>query len=389
LGKHEEAIEHIRGILDEYPKDPETWSLLGRVLKDRWIAAWRVPGKTPPQMRELAAVEDARLAEAIEPYVSAFIEDSRHFYSGINAITLRHLQRHLGGTTQCRASLGDLEGGVLWSCLTALEREPKDYWARASFAELNVLLSNTDRVVSEYRSAVAAANRDWFALDSTRQQLLLLRDLGFRPEQVAAALDVVEKEIATTTTPWKPGKVFLFSGHMIDRPSRPQPRFPAEKELIAAKAIADRLDAFEAGPGDLAICGGACGGDTLFAEACLARGLRLQLHIQFQEREFLRASVGFAGDTWLDRYDRLKANPNTSVLVQPDELGPAPRGTDPYVRNNLWQLYTALTHGAEKVRFISFWDGKEGDGPGGTRDMVRAVEQHAGRAYNLDPATLW
>ena len=389
LGRAEEAAEHIKAVLEEFPKDPETWALLGRVRKDEWIARWRIAGKGPGEMRELAAREDVRLRSAIEPYTRAFIEEPRHFYSGINAVTLRHLQKHLGGSVTHRVSLGDLEGGVLWACLTALERGPTDYWARASLAELSLLLYDTDKVATEFAQAAVAADRDWFALDSTRQQLRLLRDLGFRPEQVAVALGVVEQEIAKTAAPLAPGKVFLFSGHMIDKPGREPPRFPPDKEHIAAGAIAERLDTLQAGERDLAICGGACGGDTLFAEACLARGLRLQLHIQFQEPEFLRASVAFAGDPWVDRYDRLKADPNTSVRVQPDDLGPVPKGSNPYVRNNLWQLYTALSHGPEKVRFISLWDGQAGEGPGGTQHMVETVEQHAGRSYILETGKLW
>jgi hypothetical protein len=64
-----------------------------------------------------------------------------------------------------------------------------------------------------------------------------------------------------------PKKVLLFSGHMIDAPDRPTPRFPPEKEPVAAVAIANTIVEIGAGPGDLAICGGACGGDLLFAEA--------------------------------------------------------------------------------------------------------------------------
>jgi hypothetical protein len=33
-----------------------------------------------------------------------------------------------------------------------------------------------------------------------------------------------------------PRKVALFSGHMIDAPDRAKPRFPADKEPIAARA---------------------------------------------------------------------------------------------------------------------------------------------------------
>src|ERR1700675_1287064 len=76
-----------------------------------------------------------------------------------------------------------------------------------------------------------------------------------------------------------PRNVLLFSGHMIDAPGRKQPRFPADKESIAKGAIVDTLTQAGAGPGDLAICGAACGGDLIFAEAGLARDMRLELYI--------------------------------------------------------------------------------------------------------------
>ena len=40
---------------------------------------------------------------------------------------------------------------------------------------------------------------------------------------------------------WTPRKVVLFSGHMIDAPGREKPRFPPDKEPIAARAIAEAL----------------------------------------------------------------------------------------------------------------------------------------------------
>src|SRR5258708_40378146 len=76
-----------------------------------------------------------------------------------------------------------------------------------------------------------------------------------------------------TSGEMKPRKVLLFSGHMIDSPTRKEPRFPADKEPIAVKAIGDLLDQIAAERGDLAICGGACGGDLVVPESPLARGL--------------------------------------------------------------------------------------------------------------------
>jgi hypothetical protein len=84
------------------------------------------------------------------------------------------------------------------------------------------------------------------------------------------------------TSPEPPRKVALFSGHMIDAPGREKPRFPPDKEPIAARAIAEPLA--PGGPYDLRR---ACGGDLLFAEAALARSARLELHIPFEEPTFL------------------------------------------------------------------------------------------------------
>jgi hypothetical protein len=68
-----------------------------------------------------------------------------------------------------------------------------------------------------------------------------------------------------------PRKVVLFSGHMVDAPGREKPRFPPNKEPVAAHAIAAALDELAIRASDLCICGGACGGDILFAETALSR----------------------------------------------------------------------------------------------------------------------
>ena len=189
--------------------------------------------------------------------------------------------------------------------------------------------------------------------------------------------------------PFEPRYVFLFSGHMIDAPGRVPPRFPADKEKIAAQAIAKKLDELDAGPKDLALCGGACGGDLLFAEACLKLGVHLQIRIPFDELTFLKNSVTFAGENWGKRYNAVKNNKLTTLLVMPKELGPTPENANPYERNNLWLLYTALFMGPEKVRFICLWDGKGADGPGGTRHMHDSVKKSSGLVYVLDTNVLF
>jgi hypothetical protein len=122
----------------------------------------------------------------------------------------------------------------------------------------------------------------------------------------------------------------------------------------------------------------------LFAEAALARGLLLELRIPFQEPKFLEESVNFAGGEWRQRFYQVKAHANTNLYVMPDELGAAPLKVNPFERNNLWQLYTAISWGATKVRFVCLWDRKGGDGPGGTRHMHDSVKERSGQVFVID-----
>jgi hypothetical protein len=191
----------------------------------------------------------------------------------------------------------------------------------------------------------------------------------------------------TFSTSSPPRKVLLFSGHMIDAPGRAGPRFPPDKAAIAAGAIAATLEALDVGSSDLAICGGACGGDLLFAEAALARGAALEVYIPFEEPEFLEKSVDFADADWHARFDAAKSRGALHVL--PLERGTTEEGDDPYERNNLWQLDAAMRFGPEKVDFICLWNGQQGDGPGGTRHLMQEVQRHRGRTHWLDTTKLW
>jgi hypothetical protein len=184
-----------------------------------------------------------------------------------------------------------------------------------------------------------------------------------------------------------PRKVALFSGHMIDAPGRAKPRFPAEKEPIAARAIASTLADLDIGADDLAICGGACGGDLLFAEAALARGARLEVYIPFEEPAFLEKSVDFANSDWRARYFAAKAR--ASLHVAPRELGALRDGDDPYERDNRWMLDQGARFGADKLNFVCLWNGEGGDGPGGTKHMMEEVEKAGGRSRWLNTKQLW
>ncbi|WP_425906685.1 hypothetical protein [Nitrobacter sp. TKz-YC02] len=184
-----------------------------------------------------------------------------------------------------------------------------------------------------------------------------------------------------------PNTIALFSGHMIDAPDRKTPRFPQHQEPHADAAITNVLSRIGVIPGDLAICGGACGGDLLFAEACLARNMRLEIYIPFEEPTFLANSVDFAGGNWHDRYHAVTSK--ATLHIMPEDLGPLPAGENAYERNNQWMLEKAARFGDEKIAFISLWNGEGGDGPGGARHFIDEARRRTTRIYWLDTTKLW
>lgn len=377
------ARDHYYNVLKIFPDDPETWALLGRVDKDAWIGSWRQTGFSQDLMREEAAYEDALLRAAITSYSKGYRRNPGHYYSGINALTLMHLHHHLTGDITFDRDMATMAGAVSF----AAECEPDEsqlFWSKATIGDIEVVTGSPESVRSAYKEAIAKNDKDWFALNSCRAQLQLLNDLSFRPDVVEAGITTFDRALQKLSKPydaWQPRQVFLFSGHMIDEPDRATPRFPAEKEAIAAQKIADALDRLGAGPEDLALTQGACGGDVLFTEACQQRKVKVKWLQPFREPEFIQNSVVRCGEAWRNRYLAASAKLSFSLRSAPEALGEAPRNATPeypYVRCNMWLIYTALAFGVEKVRFICLWNGAGGDALGGTAHMYNEVKNRTG-----------
>lgn len=400
LKRTDEAREVYNAILAKRPGDVEALSLLARLDKDAWTDAWNRPEHSPAKKREDAAYEEGLLKAAITGYTRAFRTAPGHYYSGINAVTLMHLHHHLTGKDSFNAETHAMAGGVGWAA-TCEQAPAQRFWAAATLGDLAVLNGSAAEVTAAYQAAIALADKNWFALDACLAQLRLLASLGFRPDEVGAGITTFERALTRLEPPtekgWQPRKVFLFSGHMIDAPGRPTPRFPADKEPIAARAIADTLARLGAGKDDLAITQGASGGDLLFAEACIALGMHVQLLLPLPEADFIEQSILPAtnGDAWRERYlavrDHALTLPNR---VMPEVLGPLPKDASgkpmsPFERCNHWLLHSTLSLGIKRGYMICLWNGSGGDGPGGTEHMVRDVKTRTGQVVWLDTRKLW
>jgi hypothetical protein len=171
-------------------------------------------------------------------------------------------------------------------------------------------------------------------------------------------------------TPIAPRQVVLFSGHRVDVPGRTPPRFPPAKAAPAGVAIARALGALGVDERDLALTQGSSGGDLLFAEACLDRGVHVRLMLPGPEGVFVEESVRASqeGAQWVRRYEAVRA----ALDAPPSELPDAASLTHGarFEHCNRWIIDTGLDYGRDRVRVLCLWDGSPSNWAGGTADFV-------------------
>ena len=148
--------------------------------------------------------------------------------------------------------------------------------AAATLGELELVVGDAKKARIFYRDAANAPATTYFNVKSMLAQICLFESLGFRPEAVVGVKTVLElrqKILEQKIGGLKKSercfnKVVVASGHMIDKPGRPEERFPPRKEDAVRERIAKQLEVWKVGAGDLAICGGARGA----VPACVAAG---------------------------------------------------------------------------------------------------------------------
>src|SRR5262249_39949 len=144
--------------------------------------------------------------------------------------------------------------------------------------ELEILRGNGRRARHEYRKAVGLTDCTLFMIQTMQMQLTLYNLLGVRQELLAPVLEELACEIAHRQLKHY-DKDIVFNGHRTEDPGRPLRRLPDSRTAAAAAAIREKLKVWGITPGMavLAICGGARGGDILFAEECRDVGADVRL----------------------------------------------------------------------------------------------------------------
>ena len=127
-------------------------------------------------------------------------------------------------------------------------------------------------------------------------------------------------------------------------------------------AVRDTFEAWGVGSGTTLVTSGARGADIIAADEARARGAAIRLVLARPPDEFERESVALPGSDWVARFHALLQVADVEVIERPT-------GADVFARTNERIIEVARDLDPEPWAVI-VWDGKEGDGPGGTRDFM-------------------
>jgi class 3 adenylate cyclase len=337
-GASRHANELLHALVAEGHADEETVGMLARTYKDLW-AATRAP-----------AARRRHLEQAYRWYLEAH-RRTRGYWSGINAATMAWL---LDDHEESRR----LAEHVRDRCLELrkqLEDRGDAYWLLATLGEAALLLGDLPAAEEAYREARARGPHGVADLVSTRRNArLILGHADVDPAPIDACFDIPS--------------VAVFAGHLIDRPDRAAPRFQPHWEAAVRDAIHDRLRRYRIGFG---YASAANGGDILFLEDVIVSGAEAHVVLPYNRDQFLEDSVGYLpGTSWADRY-RAILDRATQVTTASEQRMLA--GSMSY------EFGFLLLDGMAAIRAdeletdlvcIALWDGRPGDGPGGTAESV-------------------
>jgi class 3 adenylate cyclase len=264
------AAERAVKLYEEYglarSEDLDTKALQARLVKDLG-------------MRATSTERWSLLRESAALYEKVYAASGDH-YPAANAASLYFL-------------VGAKDRAAEWArrTLRVCEENPAEndleaYYRAASKAEANLVLGDAAAAYDALAEAAEHARQNLALRAATRRQLRLVCEASGTNE--------------TMLRPLAPPTVIHYTGHMIDPPGT-KGRFPAKREPEVAEQIAAALERNEVG---FAYGSLACGADILFAEACLARGMELNVVLPFQKDEFKKLSVLRGGAGWDERFDR-------------------------------------------------------------------------------------
>lgn len=341
-GSTPRATEVLLELRREGHADEETLGLYARGFKDLADQA-----ATPEEKQRY-------WRQARDQYEASF-RSTGGYWTGINAATMAVML----GEWEEAAELALKVQNICLAKLAGPEAAKEQYWLEATVAEAMLVQGDLAEAGEWYRKAALTGGNHFGDLASTRRNaryLMAARNLGPR-------------ECARLEEAFNLPRVVIFAGHMLDRPGRPSPRFPAGWENEVKAAIRERLLRLN---GRLGYGAAACGADILFLEAVLELGGEIRLVLPCETGEFCRKFVEVApGGNWKERFQRLVGSAKRVHQASESTRG----GGGVYYDFAKQMLYGLAKIKADQLETdlapLAVWDGRPESGVSGTAEAVK------------------
>lgn len=349
-GARVRAAALLQGLAAEGHSDEETLGMFARTYKDFWLQA----------TDEATRAQQLRLAR--DAYLKAY-ESSKGYWTAINAATLSLIMQE---TARAQALAREVRAACEAELASGQSSYDDRYWPLATLGEAALIL-NEFAAATEHYCAAAAVSKDYGELASTRRNArLLIAHLQLDGAAIEACLQLP--------------RVVVCAGHLIDQPGREQTRFPAHLEAAVREQLRATLQRLDAGIG---YASAACGTDILFLETLAELGGETNIVLPYNRDEFIAHSVELVpGANWRERFERALTRAASVVVASEQQIG---EGGLSYEYCNL-MLQGLGTIRAEQldteVTPVAVWDGRTGDGYGGTASFV-AQWQATGHAVEV------
>ena len=348
LDKIDESIKLLEALYREGQRDPETSGILAGSYKARWLKGRDL------SFRQLA----------YQVYRETY-ERTGDPYNGINTAAM---------ALQCgdEAEMYQVAGEVR-DKLLKLESAELTHWDLATIGEAELLRKRFDDARDWYgKAAGKAAGLHQDIAVMRRQARLNLERLGQPREKLDDVLPVP--------------RILAYFGHMVDADNRPTPRFPKEKIGPLRNAIRSRFEKYGALHG---FGQAARGTDIILLEELVKRDLTATVVLPFPEEEFLALSVG---GNWNERYATLRKDKRIEFVAALKSHAPAAADLTRALADANREVQRLAIKFARRLDetpiVLTVWDGKKGDGPGGTADAVTLWREEGFEPDIIDIATI-
>jgi class 3 adenylate cyclase len=335
----------------------ETLGLLGRINKDYW------EGESTPSGKKTKYLQ-----RAFTYYHQAYKGRDGGYWSGMNVAVLALIK----GDKQTARNTAVK---VYEECTAVLKKQPREYlhWVLATMGQACLIMENWDEALELLRQAVLAGRGEYGELISTARSIRLISEHMTVPSEILLQINMR----------YQAPCVAVFAGHMVDQPGRPGTRFPQQIIPDVKKALKRQMKKLNTLIG---FASAACGSDLIFHEALGELKGELYVVLPYDRDEFVNDSVALADSAfWKKKFERMvrRAKEIITVSHQKMEFGSASYEYANYVLNGLACL-KARSLNTQLVP-IAVWDGRAGDGPGGTESMVRSWRKQYPEVVIIDP----